>query len=140
MLKNISQPTDTIINEIVDYFETTNNTYFCITWGAGCVLFKKRMKGDETGFYIGYTQDWLGRFKKYSETFTRKNLPVKLFNFIGARDVLLIIRHNGEQVNELQTSNLCRGIRRSINEENGKKWLAKHFKFNLEEDKTDEHE
>ncbi len=140
MLKDISQPTNTIIDEIIDYFENTDSTYFCITWGSGCVLFKKRMIGDETGFYIGYTNDWLGRFKRYSDTFTRKNLPVKMFNFIGVREVLLVrIRHKGEEVNELQTSNLCRGIRRSMNEENGKKWLAEHFKFNVEED-NDEHE
>ena len=134
MLKNISQPTNTIINEIIDSFETTNNTYFCITWGSGCVLFKKQMIGDETGFYIGYTDDWLGRFKKYSDTFTRKNLPVKMFNFIGAREVLLTITHNEIQVNEFQTSNLCKGIRRSMNEENGKKWLAKMYRFNTKED------
>jgi hypothetical protein len=138
MLKNISQPTDTIINEIIDYFETTDNTYFCITWGSGCVLFKKRMIGDETGFNIGYTDDWLGRFKKYSDTFTRKNLPVKMFNFIGVREILLIIGH-GPQVNELQTSNFCQGIRRSMHIEHGKKWLAKHFRFNVEED-NNEHE
>ena len=133
MLKNISQPTNTIINEIIDYFETTDNTYFCITWGSGCVLFKKRMKGDETGFYIGYTDDWLGRFKRYSDTFTRKNLPIKMFNFIGVREILLVV-WQGSQVNELQTSNFCRGIRRSMYEENGKKWLADHFKFNVEEE------
>lgn len=134
MLKNISQPTNTIIDEIIDYFETTEETYFCITWGSGCVLFKKHLIGDETGFYIGYTSDWLGRFKKYSDVFTRKNLPVKMFNFIGVREVLLMIKNNGENVNELQTSNFCKGIRRSIKEENGKKWLAKHFNFNIEEE------
>ena len=138
MLKNISKPIDTIINEIIDYFETTNNTYFCITWGSGCVLFKKRTIGDETGFYIGYTDDWLGRFKKYSDTFTRKNLPVKMFNFIGVREVLLVLMRDGQQVNELQTSNFCNGIRRSMKEENGKQWLAKHFKFNIEEEQTNE--
>ena len=83
MLKNISQPTNTIINEIIDYFETTDETYFCITWGQGCVLFKKYMIENKTGFYIGYTSDWLGRFKEYSDVFTRKNLPVEMFNFIG---------------------------------------------------------
>lgn len=134
MLKNISQPTNTIINEIIDYFETTDETYFCITWGSGCVLFKKHMIENKTGFYIGYTSDWLGRFKQYSDVFTRKNLPVKMFNFIGAREELLTIKYNGENVNELQTSNFCRGVRRSINKENGKKWLAKHFSFNIDED------
>lgn len=138
MLKDISKQTNTIINEIIDYFETTDNTYFCMTWGSGCVLFKKHMIGDETGFYIGYTEDWLGRFKKYSDTFTRKNLPVKMFNFIGVREVLLMIKHNGENVNELQTSNFCRGIRRSINKENGKKWLANHFKFNVDKHAEEE--
>lgn len=137
MLKNISQPTNTIINEIIDYFENTNETYFGVTWGSGCAIFIKNTKEGETGFYIGFTDDWLGRFKRYSDTFTRKNLPVKMFNFIGAREILLVISHNGEQVNELQTSNLCRGIRRSMNEENGKKWLAKHFKFKIEEDNNE---
>ena len=137
MLKNISQPTNTIINEIIDYFETTDETYFCITWGSGCVLFKKYMIENKTGFYIGYTSDWLGRFKEYSDVFTRKNLPVEMFNFIGVRTMLLTIQHNGENVNELQTSNFCNGIRKSINKENGKKWLAKLYKFNIEENNNE---
>lgn len=45
-----------------------------------------------------------------------------------------MIKYNGENVNELQTSNFCRGVRRSINKENGNKWLAKQFKFNIDED------
>lgn len=133
MLKNISKPTNTIIKEIIDFFKTTNHNHFAITWGSGCAVFIKRKINDETGFVIGYTQDWLGRFKKYSDTFTINNLPVKLFNFIGARDMLLTIKRKGELVNELQTSNLCEGIRRSMNNPEKNEFLLKHFKFNIEE-------
>ena len=81
MLKNISQPTNTIIREIIEFFKTTNHNHFTITWGSGCVVFIKRKINDEIGFIIGYTNDWLGRFKRYSDVFTINNLPVKLFNF-----------------------------------------------------------
>ena len=134
MLKNISQPTNTIIKEIIDFFKTTNYTHFAITWGSGCVVFIKRKINDETGFVVGYTDDWLGRFKRYSDRFTINNLPVKLFNFIGAKDWLSVIKHEGEQVNETQTSNLCRAIRRSMRDPEKNEFLLKHFKFNIEEE------
>lgn len=140
MLKNISQPTNTIIKEIIEFFKTTNHNHFAITWGSGCVVFIKRKINDEIGFIVGYTDDWLGRFKRYSDVFTINNLPVKLFNFIGAKDWLLVIKYEGEQVNETQTSNLCRGIRRSMNNPEKNEFLLKHFKFNIEEDFYDTEE
>ena len=134
MLKNISKPTNTIIKEIIDFFETTNYNHFAITWGSGCVVFIKRKINDEIGFIIGYTDDWLGRFKRYSDTFTINNLPVKLFNFLGAKDWLCVIQHEGELVNETQTSCLCKGIRRSMSNPDKNEFLLKHFKFNIEEE------
>ena len=140
MLKNISQPTNTIIKEIIDFFKTTNYNHFAITWGSGCVVFIKRKINDEIGFIIGYTEDWLGRFKRYSDTFTINNLPVKLFNFLGAKDWLCVIQHEGELVNETQTSCLCRAIRRSMSNPEKNEFLLKHFKFNVEEDFYDTEE
>lgn len=134
MLKNISQPTNTIIKEIIDFFKTTNYNHFAITWGSGCVVFIKRKINDETGFIIGYTDDWLGRFKRYSDTFTINNLPVKLFNFLNAMDWLCVIQHEGELVNETQTSCLCQSIRRSMRNPEKNEFLLKHFKFNIEEE------
>lgn len=134
MLKNISKPANTIIKEIIDFFKTTNHNHFAITWGSGCVVFIKRKIDNETGFSIGFTSDWLGRFKRYSDVFTINNLPAKLFNFIGAKDLLLIIQYEGEQVNETQTSNLCRAIRRSMSNPDKNEFLLKHFKFNIEEE------
>ena len=134
MLKNISKPTNTIIKEIIDFFETTTYNHFAITWGSGCVVFIKRKINDEIGFIIGYTDDWLGRFKRYSDTFTINNLPVKLFNFLGAKDWLCVIQHEGELVNETQTSCLCKGIRRSMSNPDKNEFLLKHFKFNIEEE------
>lgn len=134
MLKNISKPTDTIIKEIIDFFKTTNYNHFAITWGSGCVVFIKRKINDEIGFIIGYTDDWLGRFKRYSDRFTINNLPVKLFNFLGAKDWLCVIQHEGELVNETQTSCLCKGIRRSMSNPEKNEFLLKHFKFNIEEE------
>ena len=134
MLKNISKPTNTIIKEIIDFFKTTNYNHFAITWGSGCVVFIKRKINDEIGFIIGYTDDWLGRFKRYSDTFTINNLPVKLFNFLGAKDWLCVISHEGELVNETQTSCLCKGIRRSMSNPEKNEFLLKHFKFNIEEE------
>lgn len=140
MLKNISQPTNTIIREIIEFFKTTNHNHFAITWGSGCVVFVKRKINDETGFVIGFTNDWLGRFKRYSDVFTINNLPVKLFNFIGASNILLTIQRNGELVNESQISNLCQGIRRSMSNPEKNEFLLKYFKFNIEEDFYDAEE
>ena len=137
MLKNISKPTNTIIKEIIEFFKTTNYNHFAITWGSGCVVFIKRKIDNETGFSIGFTNDWLGRFKRYSDVFTINNLPVKLFNFIGATNYLLTIQNNGELVNESQISNLCQGIRRSMSNPDKNEFLLKHFKFNIEEDNNE---
>ena len=134
MLKNISQPTNTIINEIIEFFKTTNHNHFAITWGSGCVVFIKRKIDNEIGFVIGFTDDWLGRFKRYSNIFTIKNLPEKLFNFIRATNYLLVIQKNGELVNESQISNLCQGIRRGMSNPEKNEFLLKHFKFNIEEE------
>ena len=134
MLKNISQPTDTIIKEIIEFFKTTNYNHFVITWGSGCVVFVKRKIDNEIGFVIGFTDDWLGRFKRYSNIFTIKNLPEKLFYFIGATNYLLTIQKNGELVNESQISNLCQGIRRGMSNPEKNEFLLKHFKFNIEEE------
>lgn len=134
MLKNISQPTNTIIKEIIEFFKTTNYNHFAITWGSGCVVFIKRKINDEIGFIIGCTDDWLGRFKRYSDRFTINNLPVKLFNFLGATNWLCVIQHEGELVNETQTSCLCKGIRRSMSNPEKNEFLLKHFKFNIEEE------
>ena len=134
MLKNISKPTDTIIKEIIEFFKTTNHNHFAITWGSGCVVFIKRKIDNEIGFVIGFTDDWLGRFKRYSNIFTIKNLPEKLFNFIGATNYLLVIQKNGELVNESQISNLCQGIRRGMSSPEKNEFLLKHFKFNIEEE------
>ena len=65
---------------------------------------------------------------------------MKLFNFIGAREWLLVIKYEGEQVNETQTSNLCRAIRRSMSNPEKNEFLLKHFKFNIEEDFYDAEE
>ena len=138
MLKNISKPTNTIIYEIIDFFKTTNYHHFAITWGSGCVVFIKRKINDEIGFIIGYTDDWLGRFKRYSDIFTINNLPVKLFNFLGAKDWLCVIQHEGELVNETQTSCLCKGIRKSMSNPEKNEFLLKHFKFNIEEEEKNE--
>lgn len=138
MLKNISKPTNTIIEEIIDFFKTTNYNHFAITRGSGCVVFIKRKINDEIGFIIGYTDDWLGRLKRYSDTFTINNLPVKLFNFLGAKDWLCVIQHEGELVNETQTSCLCKGIRRSMSNPEKNEFLLKHFKFNIEEEEENE--
>lgn len=138
MLKNISQPTTTIINEIIEFFKTTNYNHFAITWGSGCVVFVKRKIDNEIGFVIGFTDDWLGRFKRYSSIFTIKNLPEKLFNFIGATNYLLTIQKNGELVNESQISNLCQGIRRGMSNPDKNEFLLKHFKFNIEEEEENE--
>ena len=134
MLKNISKPTNTIIKEIIDFFKTTNHNHFAITWGSGCVVFVKRKIDNEIGFVIGFTDDWLGRFKRYSNIFTIKNLPEKLFYFIGATNYLLTIQKNGELVNESQISNLCQGIRRGMSNPEKNEFLLKHFKFNIEEE------
>lgn len=138
MLKNISKPTNTIINEIIEFFKTTNHNHFAITWGSGCVVFIKRKIDNEIGFVIGFTDDWLGRFKRYSNIFTIKNLPEKLFNFIGATNYLLTIQKNGELVNESQISNLCQGIRRGMSNPEKNEFLLKHFKFNIEEEEENE--
>ena len=138
MLKNISKPTNTIIKEIIDFFKTTNHNHFAITWGSGCVVFIKRKINNEIGFVIGFTDDWLGRFKRYSNIFTIKNLPEKLFNFIGATNYLLTIQKNGELVNESQISNLCQGIRRGMSSPEKNEFLLKHFKFNIEEEEENE--
>ena len=134
MLKNISKPTNTIINEIIEFFKTTNHNHFAITWGSGCVVFIKRKINDEIGFIIGYTDDWLGRFKRYSGVFTINNLPENLFNFLDAKNWLCVIQHEGELVNETQTSCLCKGIRRSMSNPEKNEFLLKHFKFNIEEE------
>lgn len=68
-MKDISKPTNTICKEIIKHFKTTNDKYIAIAWGCGCIAFFKLEKENKIKFSVGFTKDWLGRLKEYSEVF-----------------------------------------------------------------------
>lgn len=126
---DISKPTNTICKEIIDYFKTTNENSIATAWGSGCIVIYKLEENNKIKFYVGFTKDWLGRLKQYSDIFDENTSPDSLFKFCNISYTFLSFIKNDQQVREVQASNFCEAIRENMKKPDFTKYLMKRFKF-----------